>query len=312
MSAQASSAEYRVLPSRRGVIDEASRDCTLYVGNLNPRVTDYHLMKLFGQFGELIRVQFTWHHHGENKGAPKGFAFVEFVNKADAANAAAQANGVELAGRRLTVRFTVDQDKNADATADGDKKLNVDYKTSAERRSHAIGARASQLEGGGGGGRGGFSGGRGGGGGGRGGHHGGGAPENKFAYIPAPIPSSGFNVSARAPKLVALEKIRAIEDKLVAMEAEQRMERREAQRKMMEVDHITKQPQQHQHSARSQQQSQSHHLRQQSPPRDRAPTADQRGEQSRGDSPRRSGFIHPDRRRSRSRSRERDHHRSRH
>ena len=34
------------------------RDRTLYVGNLNRHVTEYHLMQLFSQFGELTRVQF--------------------------------------------------------------------------------------------------------------------------------------------------------------------------------------------------------------------------------------------------------------
>lgn len=36
------------------------REKTLFVGNLDKRITERHLIQLFQQFGELERVQFMW------------------------------------------------------------------------------------------------------------------------------------------------------------------------------------------------------------------------------------------------------------
>ena len=311
-------------------MDPEARDRTLYVGNLDRRVSEYHLMQLFSQFGELIRVQFMWHHFGELKGQPRGFAFVEFDKKEEAEAAVAQANGIELAGRKMNIRFAeMDKDSNEGGAAG---TLNVDFKSTADRRSAAVGARVSAYQGdrggGDGGGRGGGRGGfRGGGrGGGRGGSSGGGGRDNyvpfdKFAYVAAPIPSAGFgrhiDTTSRATTssgvlLAALDKIRAIEDKLEAIQAEQNLERREAAKKMLNTDHSSaasgarrQQPQQQQQPQTTQ--------RRDAPPNNvglhrpsspsRTSTGDQRADRSGGG---RSGFVHPDRRRnSRSRSRER-------
>jgi RNA recognition motif-containing protein len=263
----------------------------LYVGNLDRRVTEYHLMQLFSQFGELTRVQFMWHHFGELKGQPRGFAFIEFANKEAACAAVEQANGVELAGRKMNVRFAQDKDPEEGGGGAGAGGLRVDYKSTAERRSAAVGARVSAYQSGGrGGGRGGF----------RGGHGDDYHRASKFAYVPAPLPSSGFRdvaASSGATTNVlrtALDKIRAIEDQLATEEEQLAFERREAARKQLGVDSITRPsapalpasratpPQQHQ-----QQQPQ------------------QRYDDGGRDGHRSSGFVHPDRQKQRQRSRSR-------
>jgi hypothetical protein len=40
----------------------------------------YHVIKLFQPFGKVVRVQFLFHMTGENRGAPRGFCFLEFSN----------------------------------------------------------------------------------------------------------------------------------------------------------------------------------------------------------------------------------------
>lgn len=75
----------------------------LYVGNLAPTANEYiphankpnlviqtlilppppryHVIKLFQQYGKIVREQFIWHKHGPKRGEPKGFCFVEFATK---------------------------------------------------------------------------------------------------------------------------------------------------------------------------------------------------------------------------------------
>jgi len=273
--------------SRRGrELDPENKDKTLYVGNLDRRVTEYHLMQLFHQFGDLTRVQFMWHHHGELKGQPRGFAFVEFRERDAAAAAVEQANGVELAGRKMNVRFA--QEKDPDEGA-----LKVDFKSTAERRSAAVGARMSSFGGGRGGGRGGF----------RGGDD---ARFNKFAYVPAPLPTSGFRQAGATSSALrtALDKIRAIEDRLAEEDEQRAFERREAARKQIAVDSITRPA-----TAAAATQARQQPRQDGSGREDYAQRSGRSGgddsRQRDGRSPPRSGYVHPDRQRMRSRSRSR-------
>jgi RNA recognition motif-containing protein len=58
---------YRIMPRSGGPggkeLAPEQREKTLFVGNLDKRVTERHLIQLFGQFGELERVQFMWCEH---------------------------------------------------------------------------------------------------------------------------------------------------------------------------------------------------------------------------------------------------------
>lgn len=77
----------------------------LYVGNLAPTANEYHVIKLFQQYGKIVREQFIWHKHGPKRGEPKGFCFVEFATKQEAQTAKERANGRMFLGRPLVVRF---------------------------------------------------------------------------------------------------------------------------------------------------------------------------------------------------------------
>jgi RNA recognition motif-containing protein len=68
----------------RRLTDEFSpenRAKTLYVGNLGRKVTEYEMIKLFQQHGEVVRSQFMYHRFGDQRGQPRGFAFVELGTK---------------------------------------------------------------------------------------------------------------------------------------------------------------------------------------------------------------------------------------
>ena len=104
----------------------------IYVGNLNFQTDEEALRTAFAAFGQVDTVDIV---RDRDSGQPRGFAFVEMANDAEADSAIAGLNGQQVDGRALTVN---------------------EARPKADRGP------------GGGGGRGGF-GGRGGGGGGRGG-----------------------------------------------------------------------------------------------------------------------------------------------
>ena len=74
----------------------------LFVGNLGPVVTHEELRRLFEAYGEVVQVHIIVDHE---TGLPRGFAFVEMTNEADAESAIKGLNGSILQGRALTVDY---------------------------------------------------------------------------------------------------------------------------------------------------------------------------------------------------------------
>jgi len=106
------------------------REKTLYIGGLDKRVTEYHLIQLYQTFGKIDRLQFMWHHVGEQKGQPRGYAFIEFTNKLEAIIAQKSTDGKLLGGRRLVVRFAEERESPND--------VSIDYKSVTDRRKIEI------------------------------------------------------------------------------------------------------------------------------------------------------------------------------
>ncbi|KAF2836523.1 RNI-like protein [Patellaria atrata CBS 101060] len=76
-------------------------DCTLYVGNLFFEVTADTLKREFGQFGPIKYTKIIY----DPRGLSKGFGYVEFENKEDAAKALERLNQQIFEGRRMTVQY---------------------------------------------------------------------------------------------------------------------------------------------------------------------------------------------------------------
>lgn len=72
----------------------------LFVGNLNFATTQDEVRTLFAQAGTLSDVFLPL---DRATGKPRGFAFVEYENAADAQDAIEKFNGHELGGRQLRV-----------------------------------------------------------------------------------------------------------------------------------------------------------------------------------------------------------------
>jgi cold-inducible RNA-binding protein len=84
----------------------------IYVGNLSFDTTEGDLRDAFGQFGSVTEIHRP---SDRDTGQPKGFAFVTFSTEAESDLAAEKMNGVEFAGRMLTVnkaRLKTESDTN--------------------------------------------------------------------------------------------------------------------------------------------------------------------------------------------------------
>jgi len=73
---------------------------SIYVGNLPYSVTEEDLREAFGRHGEVSAVNIVM---DRETGRPRGFAFVDMPNGAEAAHAIKELNLSEIGGRSITV-----------------------------------------------------------------------------------------------------------------------------------------------------------------------------------------------------------------
>jgi cold-inducible RNA-binding protein len=73
---------------------------SIYVGNLPQTATENELEQAFGQYGKVSDVKLV---KDRETGRPRGFAFVEMPDGAEAAKAIAGLNLTEIGGRSMTV-----------------------------------------------------------------------------------------------------------------------------------------------------------------------------------------------------------------
>jgi RNA recognition motif-containing protein len=78
----------------------------VFVGNLNFDTTSDELQDLFGPGDEGVQVVLPT---DRMSGRPRGFAFVEFTNEEQAAEAIQKFDGFELSGRKLRVNEATDE-----------------------------------------------------------------------------------------------------------------------------------------------------------------------------------------------------------
>ncbi|XP_062049314.1 RNA-binding protein 7-like [Lepus europaeus] len=79
----------------------AEADRTLFVGNLETKVTEELLFELFHQAGPVIKVKIP----KDKDGKPKQFAFVNFKHEVSVPYAMNLLNGIKLFGRPIKIQF---------------------------------------------------------------------------------------------------------------------------------------------------------------------------------------------------------------
>ncbi|KAL6008743.1 hypothetical protein ACLOJK_021969 [Asimina triloba] len=90
-------------------MDEDKCETRLYVGNLDLRITESHLINMFSPFGKIVAEDFLWHTRGPKRGEPRGFAFIQFSTKEEAKLAKERMNGRLAFGRPLVVRLAAEK-----------------------------------------------------------------------------------------------------------------------------------------------------------------------------------------------------------
>jgi RNA recognition motif-containing protein len=96
----------------------ALSDRRLFVSNLAPQITEHDLLRLFKPYGTLRKLDFIFHRSGPQKGKPKGYAFVELVEKEGADKAKKALDGRSIKGREVHISYaTVVSSSKGDVTA---------------------------------------------------------------------------------------------------------------------------------------------------------------------------------------------------
>jgi len=101
------------LLSRRTVGQKGAAISTkVFVGNLNFSTTKEELTTLLGEAGRVVNVHLPT---DRETGRPRGFAFVEFSQPGEAADAITRFNNREVGGRRLNVNAADDRPRRPGA-----------------------------------------------------------------------------------------------------------------------------------------------------------------------------------------------------
>ncbi|KAH1080454.1 hypothetical protein J1N35_020215 [Gossypium stocksii] len=104
----------------RSFADERS-ESRLYVGNLDLRITEAALIKMFSPYGKIISEDFLWHTRGPKRGEPRGFAFIQYSTKEEAKLAKEKMHGRLACGRPLMVRLASEKYLEEAAAQDSSK-----------------------------------------------------------------------------------------------------------------------------------------------------------------------------------------------
>lgn len=70
----------------------------LYIGNLNPTVTENDLCDIFGRFGPLASIKIMWPRTDEERARKRNSGFVAYMSRVDSDRALKVLNGIEFRG----------------------------------------------------------------------------------------------------------------------------------------------------------------------------------------------------------------------
>ncbi|XP_010537157.1 PREDICTED: probable RNA-binding protein 18 isoform X2 [Tarenaya hassleriana] len=123
-----------------GFADEKS-ESRLFVGNLDLRINEAALIKMFSPYGKIISEDFLWHTRGPKKGEPRGYAFVQYSRKEEAELAKEKMHGRLACGRPLVVRLA--NEKHMEQTTNDQLKGSL---PETSRSRHVCGNMMSREE----------------------------------------------------------------------------------------------------------------------------------------------------------------------
>ncbi|XP_076316286.1 putative RNA-binding protein 18 isoform X1 [Tachypleus tridentatus] len=89
-------------PSPSTADDNTSR---LWVGNLDSRISEYHMIKTLQKYGKVKKFDFLFHKSGPQKGMPRGYCFVTYERKQQAECALQALDGKIALSQKLSVKW---------------------------------------------------------------------------------------------------------------------------------------------------------------------------------------------------------------
>lgn len=85
-----------------GSFDNGDPNTTnLYLGNLNPKLTEPQLMEIFGRFGPLASIKIMWPRSDEEKARGRNCGFVAYMSRKDGERALRNLNGKDVFGYEM-------------------------------------------------------------------------------------------------------------------------------------------------------------------------------------------------------------------
>lgn len=84
-------------PMSLGSMDNGDPNTTnIYLGNLNPKITEQQLMEIFGRYGPLASIKIMWPRSEEEKARNRNCGFVAYMSRLDAERALKCLNGRDV------------------------------------------------------------------------------------------------------------------------------------------------------------------------------------------------------------------------
>lgn len=88
--------------SEFGSMDNGDPNTTnIYLGNLNPKISEQQLMELFGRYGPLASIKIMWPRSEEEKSRGRNCGFVAYMSRVDAERALKLLNGRDVMGYEM-------------------------------------------------------------------------------------------------------------------------------------------------------------------------------------------------------------------
>ncbi|KAL1123660.1 hypothetical protein AAG570_002736 [Ranatra chinensis] len=91
-----------VMTEDKGSFDSGDPNTTnIYLGNINPKITEQQLMEVFGKYGPLASIKIMWPRSDEEKSRGRNCGFVAFMNRKDGDRAMKALNGKDVLGYEM-------------------------------------------------------------------------------------------------------------------------------------------------------------------------------------------------------------------
>eukprot|EP00794_Sanderia_malayensis_P018810 gene18810-20706_t len=137
----ASTAEYSKVDEN----SERENENKIWIGNIDKRLTEYQLIQMLKQFGDIKKFEFLFHLHGPMKGEPRGYCFVEYENEQQSLKAIQLLNGKKVLSKSIIVDWAKPEE-NHDFSKKESKKAEPSKKLSRDIKIQMLEAKLALLD----------------------------------------------------------------------------------------------------------------------------------------------------------------------